>query len=159
MMKPSIESGENPPIDQKKRDAENDSQTLRDSVRESLLGITLYHGIDILTSVLTKHRYTVDPKLRHEWLCTRASFFLERKWKSDAHMAIRYLDATRKIIHNDDKPYYHLSEALSQLRKDKKALDFAEAALLLSPSNPEVAENVENIKKAIASGMEKMGQI
>lgn len=47
--------------------------------------------------------------------------------------------------------------ALLQLGRHKEALDFAVASHSLAPSKSEVAERVENVKKDIALGMNKIG--
>jgi len=46
-----------------------------------------------------------------------------------------------------------------QLGKHKEALDFAVASHSLAPSKSEVAERVENVKKDIVLGMDKMVMI
>ncbi|XP_023524085.1 WD and tetratricopeptide repeats protein 1-like isoform X4 [Cucurbita pepo subsp. pepo] len=76
---------------------------------------------------------------------------LPRKWKNDVHMAIRDCYSARKIDQSSFRAHYYMSEALSQLGRHKEALDFAFAAQYLAPSNPEVAEKVESVKRDLAA--------
>ncbi|KAL0432668.1 UNVERIFIED_CONTAM: hypothetical protein Slati_2601100, partial [Sesamum latifolium] len=75
-----------------------------------------------------------------------------RRWKSDAHMAIRDCQRARKINPSSTRALICMAEALSMLEKHKEALDFAIAAQSLAPSDPEITERVENIKKDLAAG-------
>ncbi|XP_020962149.1 WD repeat protein iqw1 isoform X3 [Arachis ipaensis] len=110
-----------------------------------------YYGIEACNEVLNCYSLTIGPALKYECLCIRAALLLKRKWKNDAHMAIRDCCAARKIDNYDYKALYYMSDALSQLGRHKEALDFAVAAQLLAPSIPEVAERVEKAKKDISS--------
>ncbi|XP_054797939.1 protein ALTERED SEED GERMINATION 2 isoform X2 [Prosopis cineraria] len=110
-----------------------------------------YHGIEACNEVLDGYGDIVGPALKHECLCIRAASLLKRKWKNDAHMALRDCYDARKINNSSYRALYSASEALSQLGRHKEALDFAVAAHLLAPSAPEVAERVENVKKDITS--------
>ncbi|PNY10958.1 WD and tetratricopeptide repeats protein 1-like, partial [Trifolium pratense] len=118
-----------------------------------------YYGIEACNEVLNGYNHIIGPALKHECLCTRAALLLKRKWKNDAHMAIRDCHTARKIDKSAYKPLYYMSEALSQLGKHKEALDFAVASQSLAPSKSEVAERVEKVKKDIVLGMDKMGMI
>ncbi|KAK2445509.1 Transducin/WD40 repeat superfamily protein [Trifolium repens] len=108
-----------------------------------------YYGIEACNEVLNGYNHIIGPALKHECLCTRAALLLKRKWKNDAHMAIRDCHTARKIDKSAYKPLYYMSEALSQLGKHKEALDFAVASHSLAPSKSEVAERVEKVKKDI----------
>ncbi|AES73199.2 putative transcription factor WD40-like family [Medicago truncatula] len=108
-----------------------------------------YYGIEACNEVLIGYNHIIGPALKQECLCTRAALLLKRKWKNDAHMAIRDCHAARKFDKSAYKPLYYMSEALSQLGKHKEALDFAVASHSLAPSKSEVAERVENAKKDI----------
>ncbi|MED6172781.1 Protein ALTERED SEED GERMINATION 2 [Stylosanthes scabra] len=112
---------------------------------------TPYYGIEACNEVLNCHSRTIGPALKYECLCIRAALLLKRKWKNDAHMAIRDCHAARKIDNYAYKALYYMSDALSQVGRHKEALDFAVASQLLAPSIPEVAERVEKAKKDIAS--------
>ncbi|XP_057427167.1 protein ALTERED SEED GERMINATION 2 [Lotus japonicus] len=109
-----------------------------------------YHGIEACNEVMNGYSHIIVPALKHECLCMRAALLLKRKWKNDAHMAIRDCYAARKIDTSSYKALYYMSEALSQLGRHKEALDFAVASHSLAPSKSEVAERVENVKKDIA---------
>ncbi|KAK9271061.1 hypothetical protein L1049_026650 [Liquidambar formosana] len=125
---------------------------LLDIAENSLKEETNYfYGIEACNEVLDGHAQEIGPPLRHKCLCTRAALFLKRKWKNDVHMAIRDCNEARIIDSSSFKAFYYISEALLQLGKHKEALDFAVAAQWLAPSNSEVAEKVENIKKHLAA--------
>ncbi|KAJ1424805.1 WD40/YVTN repeat-like-containing domain superfamily [Sesbania bispinosa] len=109
-----------------------------------------YYGIEACNEVLNGYSHIIEPDLKHECLCTRATLLLKRKWKNDAYMALRDSYAARKIDNSSYKALYYMSEALSQLGRHKEALDFAVASHSLAPSKPEVAERVETVKKDIA---------
>ncbi|CAA6659519.1 unnamed protein product [Spirodela intermedia] len=108
-------------------------------------------GIEACNEVLDGSGPQIDDTLKHECLCIRAALFLKRSWKSDVSMAIRDCHGARGIDVLSFRPYYYLAEALKQLGKYQNALDYAMAALYLSPSNPEVAEQVKAIKEKIAA--------
>ncbi|KAG2692462.1 hypothetical protein I3843_08G054500 [Carya illinoinensis] len=110
-----------------------------------------FYGIEACNEVLDGYGHDIGPKLKHECLCLRAALLLKRKWKNDADMAIRDCYNARRIDNSSFQALYHMSEALSQLGKHKDALDFAKAAQLLAPSDSEVAERVENVKRDLAS--------
>ncbi|CAK8568218.1 unnamed protein product [Lathyrus sativus] len=117
--------------------------------KKSLEEGVFYYGIEACNEVLSGYNHIIGPAIKHECLCTRAALLLKRKWKNDAHMAIRDCHAARKIDKSSYKPLYYMSEALSQLGKHKEALDFAVASHSLAPSKSEVAERVEKVKKDI----------
>ncbi|XP_010675524.2 protein ALTERED SEED GERMINATION 2 [Beta vulgaris subsp. vulgaris] len=114
------------------------------------VGTQYYSGIEACNEVLDGG-HKIDPLLKHDCLCARAALLLKRKWKNDAHMAVRDLNQARKINSSSFKSHFCMSEALSQLGKHKGALDFALAAQCLDPSNAEVAERVEIIRKQLSA--------
>ncbi|KAL5145235.1 WD and tetratricopeptide repeats protein 1 [Glycine soja] len=109
-----------------------------------------YYGIDACNEVLNGYSHIIGPALKHECLCTRAALLVKRKWKNDAHMAIRDCYAARIIDNSSYKALYYMSEALSQLGRHEDALEFAVASHSLAPSKSEVAERVANVKRDIA---------
>uniref|UniRef100_A0A2N9I9X6 Anaphase-promoting complex subunit 4 WD40 domain-containing protein n=1 Tax=Fagus sylvatica TaxID=28930 RepID=A0A2N9I9X6_FAGSY len=110
-----------------------------------------FYGIEACSEVLDGYVRDIEPTLKHECLCLRAALLLQRKWKNDAHMAIRDCYNARRIDDSSFRAHYYMSEALSQLGKHKDALDFAIAAHLLAPSNSKAAERVENVRKDLAA--------
>ncbi|RZC06638.1 WD and tetratricopeptide repeats protein 1 isoform A [Glycine soja] len=74
-----------------------------------------YYGIDACNEVLNGYSHIIGPALKHECLCTRAALLVKRKWKNDAHMAIRDCYAARIIDNSSYKALYYMSEALSQM--------------------------------------------
>ncbi|KAL0322869.1 UNVERIFIED_CONTAM: WD and tetratricopeptide repeats protein 1 [Sesamum angustifolium] len=110
-----------------------------------------YYGIEACNEVLDGRNHEIGPTLMHECLCIRASLLLKRRWKNDAHMAIRDCQRARKINPSSTRALICMAEALSMLEKHKEALDFAIAAQSLVPSDPEITESVENIKKNLAA--------
>ncbi|KAL6180033.1 hypothetical protein ACLB2K_046702 [Fragaria x ananassa] len=128
--------------------------------QKSLEEEDFYHGIEACNEVLDGYgRRDIGPILRHDCFCTRAALLLKRKWKNDAHMAIRDCYNARKIDSSSFRAHYYMSEALSQLGKHKEALEFAMAAQSLDPSNPEVAAQLESIKRELAAAeSEKNGK-
>ncbi|PIN00669.1 WD40 repeat protein [Handroanthus impetiginosus] len=118
----------------------------------SLKGETnCYYGIEACNEVLDGHSHEIGPTLMHECLCIRAALLLKRRWKNDAHMAIRDCHRAGKINPSSTKALICMAEALSLLEKHKEALDFAIAAQSLASSDSEIMERVENIKKNIAA--------
>lgn len=115
-------------------------------------GTNYFYGIEACNEVLDGCGRYIGPSMKHECLCTRAALLLKRKWKNDVHMAIRDCYNARRIDSSSFKAHYYMSEALSQLGKHKEALDFAYAAQLLAPSNCDVTERVESVKKDLAAG-------
>ncbi|KAM7514516.1 hypothetical protein LguiA_004099 [Lonicera macranthoides] len=111
----------------------------------------VHYGIEACNEVLEGHGQEIGTKLMQECLCIRAALLLKRKWKNDAHMAARDCHRARKIDSSSSRTLSCMAEALSQLGKHKEALEFATAALLLAPSDSEVAERVENIKKQLSA--------
>lgn len=114
-------------------------------------GIDLFHAIEACNEVLDGHGGNIGSGLRHESLCTRAALLLKRKWKNDAHMAIRDCYNARRIDSSSFRAHYYMSEALEQLGRSKEALEFAVAAQLLAPSNSDAAEKVARIKSNLAA--------
>ncbi|XP_060199008.1 protein ALTERED SEED GERMINATION 2 isoform X1 [Lycium barbarum] len=110
-----------------------------------------YYGIEACNEVLDGCRDDIGPLLTFECLCTRASILLKRKWKNDAHMAIRDCHRARKLNSSSFRPLLLIADALSQLGKHKEALEFAIGAQSLAPSDSEVALKVESIKEHIAA--------
>ncbi|XP_059459761.1 protein ALTERED SEED GERMINATION 2 [Corylus avellana] len=110
-----------------------------------------FYGIEACNEILDGCCRDIEPKLKHGCLCLRAALLLKRKWKNDAHMAIRDCYNAQRIDNSSFRALCHMSEALSQLGKHKDALDFAIAAQYLAPSNSKVAERVENVKKDLAA--------
>ncbi|XP_057974585.1 protein ALTERED SEED GERMINATION 2 isoform X2 [Malania oleifera] len=123
-------------------------QTAEKSLKEQT---NYFYGIEACNEVLDGHGNEIGPTLRHDCLCLRAALFLKRKWKNDVHMAIRDCNRARRINTYSFKALYHMAEALLQLGKHKEAQEFAVAADCLAPSDSEVAEKVENIKKHLAA--------
>ncbi|KAL9245565.1 hypothetical protein vseg_019201 [Gypsophila vaccaria] len=113
-------------------------------------GSDYYYGIEVCNEVLDGG-YEIDPMLKHDCLCVRAALLLKRKWKNDAHVAVRDLNLARKIDSSSVKALLYMSEALSQLGKHREALDFALAAKCLDPSRSEVSEMVERIQKQLSA--------
>ncbi|KAA3454219.1 WD repeat protein iqw1-like [Gossypium australe] len=111
----------------------------------------IFHAIEACNEVLDGHGIDIGPTLRLECFCTRAALWLKRKWKNDAHMAIRDCHNARRIDSSSFRAHYCMAEALEQLGKHKEALDFAVAAQCLSPYDTMAAEKVENIKKHLAA--------
>ncbi|TYJ35424.1 hypothetical protein E1A91_A05G235800v1 [Gossypium mustelinum] len=111
----------------------------------------IFHAIEACNEVLDGHGIYIGPTLRLECFCTRAALWLKRKWKNDAHMAIRDCHNARRIDSSSFRAHYCMAEALEQLGKHKEALDFAVAAQCLSPYDTMAAEKVENIKKHLAA--------
>ncbi|XP_022133751.1 WD and tetratricopeptide repeats protein 1 isoform X3 [Momordica charantia] len=116
-----------------------------------LEGGNYFGGIEACNEILDGHGRNIGVIFKHDSLCTRAALLLKRKWKNDVHMAIRDCYSARKIDHSSVRAHYYMSEALSQLGRHKEALDFAFAAQCLAPSNPEVAEKVESVKRDLAA--------
>ncbi|CAK9148998.1 unnamed protein product [Ilex paraguariensis] len=110
-----------------------------------------YNGIEACNEVLDGHGREIGPMLMHECLCIRAALLLKRNWKNDSLMATRDFYKARKIDCSSLEALLGMAEALSQLGKHKEALDFAIAAHSLAPSDSEVAEKVENIRKHLAA--------
>ncbi|RVW56057.1 hypothetical protein CK203_107425 [Vitis vinifera] len=114
-------------------------------------GTDYFYGIEACNEVLDGHPHEIGPTLKHDCLCTRAALLLKRKWKNDAHMAIRDCNRARRIDTSSFKALFYMSEALLQLNKHKEALEFAVASQCLAPYDSEVAERVEDIKKRLAA--------
>ncbi|XP_017645924.1 protein ALTERED SEED GERMINATION 2-like [Gossypium arboreum] len=110
----------------------------------------IFHAIEACNEVLDGNNGDIDPSLRHECLCTRAALLLQRKWKNDAHMAVRDCHDARRIDNSSFRAHYCMAEALEQLGKHKEALNFAVAAQCFSPFDTMAAEKVENLKKQLA---------
>ncbi|XP_039065511.1 WD and tetratricopeptide repeats protein 1-like [Hibiscus syriacus] len=110
----------------------------------------IFHAIEACNEVLDGNSGDIGLSLRHECFCTRAALLLQRKWKNDAHMAIRDCHEARSIDNSSFRAHYCMAEALEQLGKHKEALNVAVAAQCLSPSNATAAEKVENLKKHLA---------
>ncbi|XP_038717662.1 WD and tetratricopeptide repeats protein 1 isoform X2 [Tripterygium wilfordii] len=115
-------------------------------------GTNYVYGIEACNEVIDGHAQDIAPSLRHDCLCTRAALLLKRKWKNDVHMAVRDCFNAWKLNNSSFRALHLMSEALSQLGKNKEALDCAFAAQILAPSNSLVAEWVENMKKNVAAG-------
>ncbi|KAK9713955.1 hypothetical protein RND81_06G061000 [Saponaria officinalis] len=113
-------------------------------------GSDYYYGIEACNEVLDGG-YEIDPSLKRDCLCIRAALLLKRKWKNDAHIAVKDLNLARKIDSSSLKALLYMSEALSQLGKHKEALDFALAAKCLDPSSSDVLEMVERIQKQLSA--------
>lgn len=114
-------------------------------------GTDYFYGIEACNEVLDGHPHEIGPTLKHDCLCARAALLLKRKWKNDAHMAIRDCNGARRIDTSSFKALFYMSEALLQLNKHKEALEFAVASQCLAPYDSEVAERVEDIKKRLAA--------
>ncbi|KAL4283531.1 hypothetical protein GQ457_16G017000 [Hibiscus cannabinus] len=110
----------------------------------------IFHAIEACNEVLDGNSSDIEPSLRHECFCTRAALLLQRKWKNDAHMAIRDCHDAQRIDNSSFRAHYCMAEALEQLGKHKEALNFAVAAQCLSPSDTLATEKVENLKKHLA---------
>ncbi|KAI8550285.1 hypothetical protein RHMOL_Rhmol06G0093200 [Rhododendron molle] len=110
-----------------------------------------YYGIEACNDVLDCHGREIGPTLMHECLCIRAALLLKRKWKNDAFMALRDCHRARRINASSFRPLHIQSEALLQLGKHKEALEYAMAAHSMAPSDSEVAETLEDIKKHLAA--------
>ncbi|KAI8550286.1 hypothetical protein RHMOL_Rhmol06G0093200 [Rhododendron molle] len=81
----------------------------------------------------------------------KSNFSATRKWKNDAFMALRDCHRARRINASSFRPLHIQSEALLQLGKHKEALEYAMAAHSMAPSDSEVAETLEDIKKHLAA--------
>ncbi|XP_073053050.1 protein ALTERED SEED GERMINATION 2 isoform X2 [Primulina eburnea] len=113
--------------------------------------LDFYYGIEACNEVLAFLGLEIEPTIVLECLCIRASLLLKRRWKNDVHMAIRDCYQARKIDPTSVMALICMAEGLTMLNKHKQALDFAIAAQALAPSDFEVMEKVENIKKSIAA--------
>ncbi|XP_010453127.1 PREDICTED: WD and tetratricopeptide repeats protein 1 [Camelina sativa] len=119
-------------------------------------GTDVFYAIEAANEVLDAHSNDIESALRLECLCTRAALLLKRKWKNDAHMAVRDCQNARRIDASSFKAHYYMSEALHQLGRCKEALDFAIAAQHLNPSDADIVAKVESIKRDLqAAGTEK----
>ncbi|KAE8651395.1 WD repeat protein iqw1 isoform X2 [Cucumis sativus] len=127
------------------------SRKLLQIAEKCLEGGNYFGGIEACNEILDGNGRNIGVILKHDSLCTRAALLLKRKWKNDVHMAIRDCYSARKIDHSSFRAHYYMCEALSQLGRHKEALDFAFAAQCLAPSNSEVAEKVESIKRDLAA--------
>lgn len=121
------------------------------AAKKSLDGSDYLYGIEACNEVLGGRGQEVGAALKHECLCTRAALFLKRKWKNDAHMAVRDCNKARSINSSSFGAHFYMSEALLQLGKLKEALDYALAAKKLAPSNSEASDKVESIKTQLAA--------
>lgn len=110
-----------------------------------------FYGIEACSEVLDGYVHDVGPMLKCECLCLRAALLLQRKWKNDAHMAVRDCYNARRIDNSSFQAHYYMSEALSQLGKHKEALEFALTAQILSPSNSKAVDRVDNVKRDLAA--------
>ncbi|XP_057773219.1 LOW QUALITY PROTEIN: protein ALTERED SEED GERMINATION 2 [Salvia miltiorrhiza] len=118
---------------------------------KSLKGETdRYYGIEACNEVLDGHGYEIGSTLMQECLCIRASLLLKRRWKNDSHMAIRDCHRALNINPSSTRALICMAEALSMLEKHKEALEFAFAAQTSAPSDFEIMERVEHIKKSSA---------
>ncbi|XAR62100.1 hypothetical protein NMG60_11016717 [Bertholletia excelsa] len=117
---------------------------------KSMENANYFFGIEACNEVLDGHDREIGPTLMHECLCIRAALLLKRKWKNDAYMAIRDCHKARRFNSSSFRALHMQSEALLQLGKHKEALEFAIAAQSKAPSDSEVTEMVENIKKHLA---------
>ncbi|KAL7127712.1 hypothetical protein ABFS83_14G269600 [Erythranthe nasuta] len=110
-----------------------------------------YYGIEACNEVLDGHGHEIGPTLMQECLCIRASLLLKRRWKSDSHMAIR--DCHRALIINPSstRALICMAEALLLLEKHQEALEFAITSRSLAPTDSEIMERVESIKKNVAA--------
>ncbi|KAI4366549.1 hypothetical protein MLD38_022412 [Melastoma candidum] len=120
------------------------------SSREGLIA-NYCHAIEACNEILFGNDHEIDPSVRHECLCLRASLFLKRKWKNDAHMAVRDCQNARKICSSSVTPLVLISEALSQLEKLKEALEFALAAHCLAPSDSNIEKWLQKLRKDVAA--------
>ncbi|XP_062099109.1 protein ALTERED SEED GERMINATION 2 isoform X2 [Humulus lupulus] len=138
----------------KERSANLDmSKKLIQIAERSLEGnMNYFYGIEACNEVLDGYGQVIGLALKHECLCMRAALLLKRNWKNDVPMAIRDCHNAQKIDGSSFRAHYYMSEALSQLGKHKEALDFACAAQNLAPSNFDVEERVERVKKDLAAG-------
>ncbi|KAL8487841.1 hypothetical protein ACS0TY_024235 [Phlomoides rotata] len=121
---------------------------------KSLKGETdYYYGIEACNEVLDGHGHghEIGPSLMHECLCIRASLLLKRRWKNDSHITIRDCHKALQINPSSTRALICMAEALAVLEKHKEALDFALASQSLSPSDFEIMERVDNIKKSVAA--------
>ncbi|CAA0809143.1 transducin family protein / WD-40 repeat family protein, partial [Striga hermonthica] len=119
---------------------------------KSLEGETdYYYGIEACDEVLDGHGHEIGPTLMHECLCIRASLLLKRRWKNDSLMAIRDCQKARKINPSSARAVICMAEALFSLEKYKEALEFSIASQSMAPSDSEIMERVEKIKKSIAA--------
>ncbi|XXG61100.1 hypothetical protein AAC387_Pa04g2838 [Persea americana] len=119
------------------------------AAKKSLEVPNYLYGIEACNEVLDGRGPDIGPALKHECLCTRASLFLKRKWKNDAHMAIRDCNKALSIDPSSFRANFCMSEALLQLGKLKEALDYAMAAQNLAPSNSEASDRVKSIKEQL----------
>ncbi|KAJ6823959.1 DDB1- and CUL4-associated factor 6 [Iris pallida] len=112
-------------------------------------------GIDACNEVLDGKGPQISNALRHECLCIRAALLLERKWKNDAYMAIRDCNKARSIYPSSFKAHYYKSEALLQLGKYNKALNYALAAQSIDRSSSQAVKMVQSIRDHIAAEKKK----
>nr|GLL49029.1 WD and tetratricopeptide repeats protein 1-like isoform X1 [Ipomoea trifida] len=112
---------------------------------------SFYYGIEACNEVLDGYGDEIGPKLISECLCIRAALLLKRRWKNDAHMAIRDCHRAWRINPTSFRALLLIAEALSQIGKYEKALEFAIGAQSLAPYETEVVDIVDNLRKHIAS--------
>lgn len=125
-------------------------ELLEDAQKELEQQNSLY-AIEVTSEVLDAGRPELDPGLRHDFLCTRATAFLKRSWKNDAHMAIRDCSEAHKINPMSGWAHVTMVESLSQLGKHKEALDYAMQANFLDPTNHQLAEKVQYLREKLAA--------
>eukprot|EP00268_Persea_americana_P013907 TRINITY_DN1615_c0_g1_i4.p1 TRINITY_DN1615_c0_g1~~TRINITY_DN1615_c0_g1_i4.p1 ORF type:complete len:534 (-),score=102.33 TRINITY_DN1615_c0_g1_i4:1484-3085(-) len=128
------------------------------AAKKSLEVPNYLYGIEACNEVLDGRGPDIGPALKHECLCTRASLFLKRKWKNDAHMAIRDCNKALSIDPSSFRANFCMSEALLQLGKLKEALDYAMAAQNLAPSNSEASDRVKSIKEQLTQAEAEKNQ-
>ncbi|OAY85694.1 WD and tetratricopeptide repeats protein 1 [Ananas comosus] len=133
-----------------KLDFEMCKKLVQIAARTLEVGSDLLYGIEACNEVLDGRGSYISDALRHECLCIRAALFLKRKWKNDAHMAVRDCLRARSIDASSFRAHLYMAEALLQLGRHKEASDFAEAAHNLTP-NYKAAEEVESLKERLAA--------
>ncbi|XP_022735851.1 WD and tetratricopeptide repeats protein 1-like isoform X9 [Durio zibethinus] len=77
-------------------------------------GTNIFHAIEACNEVFDGHATDIGPTLRHECFCTRAALLLKRKWKNDAHIAVRDCHSARRIDSSSFRAHYCMAEALQQ---------------------------------------------
>lgn len=114
-------------------------------------GSNLMRGIEACSEVLEAMGPDIGDDTMHDLLCTRAALYLKRKWKNDAYMVIRDCNRARNIVPTSYQAYLYMAEALLQLGRLQEASEYAEAANSLLDPHSQLRQQVEDLKKRVAS--------
>ncbi|KAJ1298462.1 hypothetical protein BS78_01G455500 [Paspalum vaginatum] len=115
------------------------------------IGNNLMRGIEACSEVLETVGPDIDDDTIHDFLCTRAALYLKRKWKNDVYMAIRDCNRARNIYPTSYQAHLYMAESLLQLGRLKEASEYAEAANSLLLPHPQLRQQVDDLKRRVAS--------